>query len=325
MKSALILLTGLCLALVGLRVNEQIMTTAINPLIGDKSFVARFGSEPDETIDDKLRIHTHLEYVEQLLRQRTTPGLPKEQQKKRLFLLDKLKEYRQRGIFPKNYDYPNERKPCFIDKDGSICAVGYLVEQTAGREAAESINLRYQYATIYEMNDPDVVNWIAESGLTREECQMIQPAYSPPPPPAISNQYKITNAYAISSGLLNGANVALSGAQFMNRPGMTPKQLSTWGMLTGLATTTLGIINLEKFSYDYSVLTQSTYYGRELPSNQSKRTLSMVNIGAGAATTLLSLINRRAYKKTPRSVSFHVYTPPVDDGFALGLHVVKRL
>ncbi|GAB3269433.1 hypothetical protein GCM10027347_39660 [Larkinella harenae] len=327
MKSRFLLFVGLLLALAGLQLDKQIAATTINPLIGNESFVAKFGYEPNETTNDSLRIHTHLEYVEHQLRQKNTNDLSTERQEKRLLLLDKLQEYRQRGIFPKNYSYQHERKPCFIDQDGAICAVGYLVEQTAGREMAEKINDRYQYATIYEMDDPDLLNWIAESGLTREECQMIQPSYSPPPPPVISKQYKVTNSYAISSALLNGANVALSGAQFMNRPGMNPKQISTWGILTGLATTTLGIINLEKFSYDYNVLTQSTYYGRELPSNRSKRTVSMINIGAGAATTLLSLINRSAYKKAQshRKVSINVYTPPVDDGLALGFQVVKRL
>jgi hypothetical protein len=100
---------------------------------------------------------------------------------KRNHLLDLLHDYWTKAVFPRNYDYKAERKPCFIDKDGTICAVGYLVEQTAGREAAETINFKHKYDVVMEMNDEMVDNWINKSGLTKEECAMIQPTYGPPP------------------------------------------------------------------------------------------------------------------------------------------------
>ncbi|GAB3894421.1 hypothetical protein GCM10028803_09360 [Larkinella knui] len=324
MKPLISIAVGTLLAIAGLRFNQLYVSMTVNPLIGDESFVKKFGYKPDATTDDQLRIRTHLEYVEALLRNRTTRAMSSDQQKKRRFLLDKLREYRQRGAFPKNYDYVDERKPCFIDKDGTICAVGYLVEQTAGRKAAEKINTRYQYATVFEMNDPKLLDWIAQSGLSREECQLIQPTYSPPTPQQIPDKYKITNSYAISSALLNGTNVALIGAQLMNRPGINPKRTGTWGALTGLATLTLGLVNLERFSYDQT----TNYYGnRGDYSNKAKRSLSMVNIGAGAATTLLSILNVSAYNKSKRAktVSVNVYSPPVETGSAIGLQVTKRL
>ncbi|RRA98549.1 hypothetical protein [Larkinella rosea] len=323
MKSFLLIAIGTLLAFAGLRFNQLYFSTTVNPLIGDESFVKKFGHKPDALTDDHLRVRTHLEYVEALLRKRPTDEMSGNQQKKRFFLLDKLREYRLRGVFPKNEAYTDERKPCFIDKDGAICAVGYLVEKTAGREVAEKINTRYQYATIFEIDDQNLLDWIDQSGLTREECQLIQPSYSPPTPQEIPDKYKITNSYAISSALLNGTNVALSGAQLMNRPGLNAKRIGTWGILTGLATTTLGIINLERFSYD-----QTNYYGnRGDYSNKSKRTLSMVNIGAGAATTLLSILNVAADKKMQRlkTVSVNVYSPAVETGSAIGLQVIKQL
>ena len=76
------------------------------------------------------------------------------QQKNRAALLDHLQRYRLAGRFPQNHDYPDQRKPCFIDRDGHICAVGYLVEQSAGRAMANQINERYQYAKIFEMDMP---------------------------------------------------------------------------------------------------------------------------------------------------------------------------
>jgi len=152
---------------------------AINPVIGDISFVKKFGYQPTAVTNDNLRIQAHLAYVENLLRQKDVSSLPSKLQQRRTHLLDLLHDYWTRGVFPRNYDYKAERKPCFIDKDGTICAVGYLVEQTAGREVAEAVNLKHKYHLVMEMNDEVVDDWINNSGLTKEECAMIQPSYSP--------------------------------------------------------------------------------------------------------------------------------------------------
>lgn len=149
----------------------------INPIIGDQSFIAKYGYAPNEHTSNQLRIATHLEYAEYVLRSKDVSGLSTEQIQKRTHLLDLLHAYWTRGIFPKNDDVANERRPCFIDREGTICAVGYLVEQTAGHDAAELIGERFMYEEILDMNDPVVLNWIEECGLTREECAVIQPTY----------------------------------------------------------------------------------------------------------------------------------------------------
>ena len=159
----------------------------INPIIGDVSYVEKFGCLPDQYTDEDLRIQTHLSYVENLLRQKDVSYLPAELQERRIQLLDHLRDYWQGGIFPRNFDYYQTRKPCFIDRNNTICAVGYLVEQTAGRKVAEEINRNHQYDFVFEMEDPAVDAWIATSGLSKTECAMIQPDYGcwycPPPCP----------------------------------------------------------------------------------------------------------------------------------------------
>lgn len=89
-----------------------------------------------------------------------------------------MRDYWKAEVFPMNTEYA-ERKPCFIDEEGNICAVGYLVEMTAGKEAAKSINRVFQYATINEMESDLLEEWIATSGLTKKEYAMIQPTYEP--------------------------------------------------------------------------------------------------------------------------------------------------
>lgn len=149
----------------------------INPILGDQSYILKYGEVPNEFTPDQVRIATHLEYAEFVLRSKDVSEMSIEQIQKRTHLLDLLHEYWTRGIFPNNSDEVDERRPCFIDHNGTICAVGYLIEQTAGHDVAELINERFMYNEILEMNDPVVINWIEECGLTREECAMIQPGY----------------------------------------------------------------------------------------------------------------------------------------------------
>lgn len=158
--------------------------TPINPIIGDQSYIMKYGVMPSEATDDHERIAAHLEYAEFVLRSKDVTGLAASQIEKRTHLLDLLHEYWIRGIFPRNEDHINTRKPCFIDHQGTICAVGYLVEQTAGRDVAELISERFLYGQIMEMNDPIVINWIENCGLTREECAIIQPSYNYASPPS---------------------------------------------------------------------------------------------------------------------------------------------
>jgi hypothetical protein len=149
----------------------------VNAIIGDTSYVLAFGNSPNVETDENVRINTHLAYVEDQLQNKIPNELTPEQRKSRKHLIDLLHNYRVNGIFPRNYDNPGERLPCFIDPDGRVCALGYLIEQTAGRSVAEQINQQHQYEYLLAINEPVVDNWIANSGLTTLECAMIQPTY----------------------------------------------------------------------------------------------------------------------------------------------------
>lgn len=149
----------------------------INPVIGDISFTTKFGISPGQATDENLRISTHFEYVLELLRQKDVSSLSPELKTNREHLINLLDEYRCAGKFPRNYDFFGERKPCFIDKDNTICAVGYLVEQTVNRQTAEYINSKFKYEEVLGMHDEVLDGWIAMSGLTKEEVAMIQPTY----------------------------------------------------------------------------------------------------------------------------------------------------
>ena len=149
----------------------------INSVLGDKSYVAKFGVSPTTSTNDNLRIRTHLEYVETNLRATSTAHLSQNALLNRNELLNALHDYWTNNVFPSpSVEYVG-RKPCFIDSKGRICAVGYLIEHASGREVAEQINSKYKFEYLLEMNDPLIDDWAAKHGFTLDELAQNQPSY----------------------------------------------------------------------------------------------------------------------------------------------------
>ena len=284
----------------------------INSIIGDISFVDKFGVQPDQTTDENLRVRTHLEYVERLLRQRDISDLPTDLKEKREKILDLLHDYWTAESFPKNYDYQDLRKPCFIDKDGNICAVGYLIEQTAGQEIAEKINSLFKYSEIYEMDLSLLAEWVENSGLTLDEIATIQPKYGPP-----QNYSYIEPKYAIASSVLGGINLATSTINLASMKNFDHSKVVPYlGLASGAATTALGLIN-----FDYT--NQSNWGGY---SNEGRKTLSMINIGLGTTTMFISAYRLlRNDNLQPKMTSWNIYSfPTADNQASIGLTFTKR-
>jgi hypothetical protein len=288
----------------------------INPIIGDISFVEKFGFQPDNNTDNDLRISTHLQYVERLLRNKDVSLLSKELKEKRAQLLDLLHTYAVAGHFPKNYDFADQRKPCFIDKDKTICAVGYLIEQTAGRPVAEAINAEHQYDTVLEMDNENVDQWIASSGLTKTECAMIQPQYGPQGTQLRNN---IKPAYAIGSAVLMGANVAFNTINVIDLSKSSANCTApVLGLLAGAGQVTIGAIGFDSEN-------DSGYRNDYGPSGQ--RTLSMINIGLGTSTILLSTWNLVRQKKVRNQrTSWNIFSFPAGNNqTGVGLSLSRKI
>lgn len=284
---------------------------AVNSILGDASFIQKFGYKPDKNTDENLRIQTHLKYVENLLRTKRKTDLNPLLQQKRNLQLDLLHEYWSVGIFPRNYDYKQTRIPCFIDKDNRICAVGYLIEKSAGRQVAETINNKHKYEEILAMNDNIVDKWIENSGLTKEECAMIQPSYGGVYPTSSENY--ITPAYGISSSALGGINVAVNTLNLMQTfKGTNSKTIGIIGLLTGAGQTILGVSMFPK--------TVTDFYGNTITTNENKKNLSMANIGIGTATMFLSawnLITNRKPKETKTTWNLNSFESQNSIGMAV--------
>lgn len=152
-------------------------STTINAVLGDQSFIEKYGFTPNTDTDNNLRIRTHLEFVEANLRKVSTENLSPTARANRAELLDRLHDYWTANKFPSPSIQYEGRKPCFIDSDGTICAVGYLIEMASGRPVAEYINSKYKFEYLLEMNDPLIDNWAAVHGFSLDELAQIQPTY----------------------------------------------------------------------------------------------------------------------------------------------------
>ncbi|MBK0403117.1 hypothetical protein I5M27_08985 [Adhaeribacter sp. BT258] len=289
----------------------------INAVLGDVSLIEKYGVVPDD-LSENERIQTHLIYVEKMLRERATTHLSEQLKASRAALLDQLHQYIGAGVFPKNYDFPGERRPCFIDQDGNICAVGYLIEQTAGRPIAEKINAAHQYDRIFDMETPELLAWVENSGLTLEECAMIQPAYGPPPS---YNYNYISTGYGLPSAILGGTNLSLNAVNLIQiAQGSENKIVPILGLASGVGAVILGAANFEKdYNYGYSMYPNT---------NESKTALSMLNIGLGTSTVILSAWNLLADKTVSveeKKVSWNVYSFPTEtQAMGVGFSLKKK-
>lgn len=291
---------------------EKDESGTINSIIGDASFVSTFGNAPTSGTDENLRISTHLAYVEDVLRKREVAHLSEALQRNRSKALDLLREYRIAGRFPKNYDHKDKRVPCFIDVKGNVCAVGYLVEQTAGRALAEAINKKFKYSKLLSMRDEAIDQWIAQSGLTKEECAMIQPYYGPAPEPQ-PEANDIPTGYALSSSLSAGINLSLGAVNALQLgQGAQSPAVGMISVGTGAGAIVLGAINLPR--------------GGE-PQNYRKQNLSIVNIGVGTTNLVFGVCNLVSNRQRKRkSIAWNFYTfPEPGNQSGVGLSLTKRI
>jgi hypothetical protein len=175
-------LTFLCIILFAMSAPAEAGT--INRVIGDLSFVATHGRPPTAADSARLRIQTHLAFVETLLRAREVGSLSAQARRARAHLLDELRRYWQAGSFPVA-DTREGYLPVFIDHRGVRCAVGHLIERTIPHAPAvdpRPIDREYHHAYIDEISGASFEAWVAASGFTRAELAMIQPTYPPQPP-----------------------------------------------------------------------------------------------------------------------------------------------
>ncbi len=125
-------------------------------------------------------VRAHLDSVLRELPRRDISALSETQRERRAALIARLQNYRDRGQFPRNYDFPGEAVPYFTDrKTGALCAVGDLLTSTGRKDIVERVTRGNNNVRVRQLaGDTTFGAWLKENGLTLAEAARIQVVYA---------------------------------------------------------------------------------------------------------------------------------------------------
>lgn len=148
--------------------------------LGVASSVFARGSTADRV--EVARIQSHFDSVLVELQSRDVSGLSDGQRARRADLIRELDVYRQRGVFPRNYDFPGRAVPYFEDrKTGTLCAVANLLAVTGRRDIVDRVVRMNNNVWVVQLaRDTAFTHWLDEHGLTLGEAARIQVPYVAP-------------------------------------------------------------------------------------------------------------------------------------------------
>lgn len=125
---------------------------------------------------EQHRVRQHLEGALAQLTTIEPAGLTETQRAHRAHALAVLREYIDRGEFPSNPGV--SLTPIFVDARGTRCAMGEVLAQLGGEDIVRHVQQTRNLATVGELRDePGLVAWLTEHGLTPEEAALVQPTY----------------------------------------------------------------------------------------------------------------------------------------------------
>jgi hypothetical protein len=96
--------------------------------------------------------------------------------------IERLRHYHERGVFPQNYDIP-EQVPIFVDVHGTHCAMAQLVKESGAEDIVRQVVKLDNNIRVKDVKAGPFFEWMHWSGLTQEECARVQPSYRPRPDP----------------------------------------------------------------------------------------------------------------------------------------------
>jgi hypothetical protein len=185
------------------------------------------------------RIRAHFDTVIAELGSRDLTGLAEGQRSKRALLVTTLIAYRDRGAFPKNYDFPDRFVPYFVDRrTGVHCAVAHLLQATGRGDIVDRVRSANNNVRVAELaGDTAFVSWLEASGLTLDEAARIQPTYGGGRSVDDQQDHSYRNASAVAIPLsVLSALWNLSENANAERPAV-----ATVGLAIGVATLGLGL------------------------------------------------------------------------------------
>lgn len=148
----------------------------VNP-IWDHISVGSSTAKAEEVMTTEIDLlRQHFELVIERLKNAHTNGLSRSQLNQRSANIQRLVEYMDDGVFPKNV-FVVGRRPVFIDPWGTHCAVGHLIASSGHAELAQRINREHRLDELKNIKTEGLSEWQQASGLRIEELALIQPHY----------------------------------------------------------------------------------------------------------------------------------------------------
>ena len=198
------------------------------------------------------RIRAHFDSVLNELYARDLDQLTGHQRQNRAALITALREYRDRGVFPHNYDFPGRAVPYFIDrKTGTRCAVAYLIESTGRGDIVSRVARDNNNVWVGELaGDAQLAAWLSENGVTLDEAARIQVPYMQPVSKAEEARnvaFVAATPFAIGGVAITSLWNALGNSDGHSKVG------STLGIASGVLSTAMGASLLAKSDIPMSV------------------------------------------------------------------------
>lgn len=184
------------------------------------------------------RLRAHFDVVDSELRARDVSSLSAQQRTVRAQLIEWLRDYRDAGQFPANEGHADVAVPIFRDADGTLCAMAYLIQRSGRGDIVDRVERTRNTAYIRELvDDPALVAWLAQAGLSAGEAARIQPWYDPEP----DEQRQESDGYAVASLAIAGSSLIASYAN-LAAPTLASGVL---GILAGSAAIVAGVPRLD--------------------------------------------------------------------------------
>jgi hypothetical protein len=191
------------------------------------------------------RIRVHFDSVLRELEGRDLAALGAAQRDNRIALLATLRAYRDRGVFPHNYDFPGEAVPYFVDREtGTLCAVAHLLASTGRRDIVDRVARADNNVRVAQLaGDTAFTTWLDAKGLTLAEAARIQVPYVVGPAPVVATNRTHTPValpVALGASAVAGAWNAVANADGHNRIA------NVFGFGSGLAAIGIGASQMRR-------------------------------------------------------------------------------
>ncbi|HEV8447120.1 MAG TPA: hypothetical protein VGQ44_09875 [Gemmatimonadaceae bacterium] len=219
---------------------------------------ARSGRTSHDPAGDHVRRHLDSVLVE--LRTNHLAGAGDARLARRARLIEELADYRNRGAYPHNYDFPGRLVPYFKDREtGALCAVGDLLAFTGRQDIVDRVVRLDNNVRVAELaSDTAFRAWLDDNGLTLAEAARIQVVYAQSVSPA-----QMAGTFAVGLGASLGSFTSLSTTlanATANRNGQS-KKTTIWGLASSGVTLAAGVALLHSTDFPRRFGTMATTIG----------------------------------------------------------------